>query len=451
MDDLFGTDGVRGEANEDLTPDLAVRLGRACNLLASSGEKVVVGRDTRRSGAMLQSGLICGLASVGLEVLDLGVIPTPAVAELGPRYEAKLGAVVSASHNRPEDNGIKFFDEAGFKISEEAEDRLQQAIMKEETPSPAHPCQIGKVDRVPAAEESYLDYLRSNCWGVSLSLEGLKVAVDCAHGATHRVAPRLLRSLGASVAAVNDRPTGDNINLDCGSTNPRPLQELVAEESFDLGVAYDGDGDRAVFVDSRGKLIDGDAVLYSVSNWYLEEGLLDPPLVVSTVMSNYGLEKSLDRNGINLVRTSVGDRYVAQRMQSSGALLGGEQSGHVIFGDSSVTGDGLITTLKVLTMVVRSEKTFPQLLEGFERYPQVLENVETDHKGELSNNGTIGEAVAKWEVRLGAEGRILVRPSGTQPVVRVMVEGKDRSLISEAADDLSRIVCRELNEKSVAL
>lgn len=439
---LFGTDGVRGVAGTELTPELALALGRAAWLLRDERNRAVIGRDTRRSGEMLAAALAAGLASVGLEVLDAGVVPTPAIPFLVERYGASFGAVVSASHNPAEDNGLKFFDRAGFKVPEELEQRLEEAV---NSGVPARPWGrgLGRVRPAPEAPQLYLERLLALA-SPGLGRLGLKLVVDCANGATSGLAGELFARLGLEAITIHDQPDGDNINLGCGSTDLRSLKEAVLHHRADLGVAYDGDGDRAIFVDHLGQEVDGDAVLFLAARALKAKGLLEPPIVVATVMSNLGLEEALKAEGIELVRTKVGDRYVAAELERRRCRLGGEQSGHIIFRDCSTTGDGLITTLKVLALLEEAGKPLGELAACLPRYPQVLHSIPVRDPELFHHHERLREAIAAFQARLDGVGRLLVRPSGTQPVVRVMVEGKDEALIREVGQELSRLIEREL-------
>ncbi|MFP4588778.1 MAG: phosphoglucosamine mutase [Candidatus Acetothermia bacterium] len=445
MSGLFGTDGVRGEANRDLAPELALKLGQACSRLVEAGGTVLVGRDTRRSGSMIQSALSSGITSVGLNVLDAGIIPTPALPLLEKHHGASLAAMISASHNLARDNGIKFFNSQGYKLSEDAEEQIEKALASELETTRVYGSDIGKVCRLSEARNQYLDLLKGSVVEGHAPFKGLKVLVDCANGATYCVAPGLLRDLGANVSSMGDQPDGDNINLNCGSTEMEALKQRMEAGNFDVGVAYDGDGDRALFVDENGAVVDGDQVLFLVASWLQKKDLLNPPLVIATVMSNLGLEKSLEKMGVELLRVQVGDRFVAEKLREAGALAGGEQSGHIIFPRYSPTGDGLITTLQILKILVASGEPLSELADRMEWYPQVLENVETENKNRFSLNGAIGEAIEEWEEILGDRGRILVRPSGTQSVIRVMVEASDKQLTARAAKEIAGEIERELN------
>lgn len=438
---LFGTDGVRGVAGTELTPELALALGRAATLLKDEWNRAVIGRDTRRSGEMLTAALAAGMASVGIDVIDVGVIPTPAIPFLTENYNASFGAVVSASHNPPEDNGIKFFDRAGFKIPEELEAGLEQAV-EDGVPTRPSGRGIGRIEGASEAPELYLSRLLEI--GEELRGLDLRVIVDCAHGATSRVAPELFARLGLEAIILHDRPDGDNINLGCGSTDLRSLKEAVLLYQADLGVAYDGDGDRALFVDHLGREVDGDAVLLITALEMKAREVLDPPLVVATVMSNLGLEESLKEHGIELIRTRVGDRYVAERLAETGALLGGEQSGHVIFRDYGTTGDGMITTLQVLRAINSTSRPLSELAAQLVRYPQVLHNIPVRDPRMFHQNKRIQEAISAFQVQLDGVGRLVVRPSGTQAVIRVMAEGRDEGLIRRISTELGGLIEREL-------
>jgi phosphoglucosamine mutase len=362
---------------------------------------------------------------------------------------ADLGLVVSASHNLARDNGIKFFTSSGLKLPRSQEKVMERALREGDGIHLAPADSVGKVEELDRGEgESlYLEILKEELSSSGLSgekpLAGLRVKLDCAHGATWRVAPRLLDELGAEVVPLNVSPTGSNINRNCGSTQMEFLQKKVKQG--EIGLAYDGDGDRVLFVDEEGELVDGDAVLFLAASCYQERGLLQPPLVVATTMSNFGLEKALEEKGIELLRTKVGDRFVAQKMKEKGALIGGEQSGHLIFSEISDTGDGLVTAAKVLGMVKERGERLADLADGFRKYPQFLENVKTENKERLSLDDALAESVRDWEERLGERGRVLIRPSGTQDVVRVMVEATAEDLARQAAKDLAQAVDRQLN------
>ncbi|MFQ5795077.1 MAG: phosphoglucosamine mutase [Candidatus Bipolaricaulia bacterium] len=444
---MFGTDGVRGIANRELTPELAMGLGRAASLLAA-GEfdaRAVVGRDTRRSGAMLEAAFAAGLASVGIDVLLVGVVPTPTIPFLIREFDARFGTMISASHNPAEDNGIKFFGPDGFKIPESLEAHLETALI-EKAKGEKRPMGtgIGRIRVVEDGLRGYRAYLADEVMENS-DLDGVSILIDCANGATSEVASRVLRGLGAELIPIHNAPDGDNINRACGSTDMRMLQNAVRLYDVDLGAAYDGDGDRVLMVDADGEIVDGDQLMVCAALHLEGRGRLDPRTVVATVMSNMGMERALNRHKIELIRTRVGDRYVAQEMEACGARLGGEQCGHIIFRDHSTTGDGLITTLKILEVMKAETASLKELVAQMERYPQALRNVPAQYKERFSASEPIEEALTVQRRRFGEAVRILVRPSGTQPVIRVMVEGEDEPLIAEIADKLATVIEKELN------
>jgi phosphoglucosamine mutase len=439
---LFGTDGVRGVAGIELTPELALALGRAAGLLSDERSRAVLGRDTRRSGEMIGAALLAGMASAGIEALDIGVIPTPAIPFFVEEYQASFGVVVSASHNPAEDNGIKFFNRDGFKIGEELEAQLEEAV----TSGPAERSssrKIGRIKEIKEARGRYLDHLLR--LGAELQGMPLKLVLDCANGATSKIAPELFSRLGIEAVSLHDQPDGDNINLGCGSTDLRGLQEAVLLYQADLGVAFDGDGDRALFVDHRGGQVDGDAVLLIAALQMKGDGALSPPQVVATVMSNLGLEEALGEKEIELIRTQVGDRYVAEKLEELRAKLGGEQSGHLIFREKSTTGDGLITALELLKALKRSGEPLADLATGLTRHPQFLHSVPVRDVGLFHHSERLQEAISTFKLQLDGVGRLLVRPSGTQPVIRVMVEGRDEALIRRIGMELGGLIARELN------
>lgn len=444
--DLFGTDGLRGEVNEDITPELAMKLGKSTSIITEKGDSVLVCSDTRQSGKTLEYALASGISSIGRDALLLDVLPTPGVPLLMERFDAEVGAVVSASHNLARDNGIKFFDSAGLKLTPNVEEKLEKYIVTGDGERWASWKEIGDISIVENPEDLYIEALKDRLGKIAPSLDGLELTLDCAHGATYRVAPRIFAEAGAEVNPIGVSPSGFNINENCGSTSLDRLKEEVVSRGDDLGVAFDGDGDRALFVDERGQEVDGDRVLYFASKYLLERGELDPPVVVSTVMSNLGLEKSLSELGIELVRTQVGDKYVAQEMVNLGAQIGGEQSGHIIFRDVNTTGDGVVTALMVLEILQQTGKKLSQLGEEMLHCPQVLVNVPTKNKEDFQADGRIQAEIDNWERELGEKGRTLVRPSGTQDVIRVMVEGENQEQAEMVADKLGSFIDRELNQ-----
>jgi len=438
---LFGTDGVRGVANLDLTPELALRLGRAAgHVLGGPGHSVVIGRDTRRSGRMLESALAAGLCSVGMEVRLVGHIPTPGLAYLAKAHDFIAGAVISASHNPAPDNGIKFFDNRAQKLPDATEDRIEALMTGEDTlPRPTEGG-IGLVGDARGLVKDYEDFLVS----MAPRLEGMRIALDCANGSTYRVAPAVFAHAGAEVLAFFDTPDGLNINAGSGATAPEALQRLVAQNKADAGFAFDGDGDRVIVVDERGRAHNGDFVLALAARHFARHGRLDPMLVVGTVMTNGGLESTLAKDGIALVRTQVGDRYVWEEMERRGAQFGGESSGHVIFREYSATGDGILTALEVLHLARNEGRTLAQLADDMQFWPQVTRNVKAARRREWEQNDAFRAAKKEAEITLGSTGRLLVRPSGTEPVLRITVEARDATLASSTADMLARVAEREL-------
>ncbi len=423
---LFGTDGVRGVANRDLTPELAFRIGRAHgHLLARDGPRprVAIGRDTRISGQMLEASYLAGLCASGTDVLLLGVIPTPGVAWLVGQLQARGGAVISASHNPVRDNGIKLLNAQGFKLSDQEEEALEELISQADSlPRPVGG-DLGRVESLAReAEDLYVQYL-VDC--SPSRLDGLRLVLDCAHGAAWRVGPRVFGQLGAEVTVLHAEPDGVNINHDCGSTHPGALLHAVPERSARLGLAFDGDADRCLACDETGTLVDGDPMLLVFARWLKQHGRLNQGMVVTTVMANYGLEEALKRHGIQMVRTPVGDRHVLAEMRRDGAVLGGEQSGHIIFLEHATTGDGVLTGVMLAAIVHGSDEPLSHLAREMTRMPQILVNVAVRDKNNWNQDPAIAEAVARAEADLRDRGRVLVRPSGTENLVRVMVEGPD--------------------------
>ncbi len=443
--DLFGTDGLRGEVNEEVTPELALKLGKSTSLITDKGDRVLISTDTRQSGRALEYALASGIASTGRNAFLLDVLPTPAVPLLLDEFDAKVGAVVSASHNLAKDNGIKFFDSKGLKLTPNVEERLEQFIVSGDGESRANWEEIGSVNAVDESEELYVKYLKKRFDEGLPDLSGLELTVDCANGATYRVAPKIFSNLGAEISSIGVNPDGFNINENCGSTSLGQLKESVSSGESDLGIAFDGDGDRALFIDEEGNEVNGDRVLYFASRYLHENDRLHPPVVVSTVMSNLGLENSLSELGIELVRTRVGDKYVAQEMINRGAEVGGEQSGHIIFRNINTTGDGIVTALMVLSIIQETGKGLSELGSDMMHYPQYLENVPTDNKEDFQVDGAIKAEISRWEKELGDSGRTLVRPSGTQDLIRVMVEGRDQETAKKAVSELAGFIDAELN------
>jgi phosphoglucosamine mutase len=437
MGRLFGTDGVRGIANRELSAELAFRLGRAAvTALAETGlsrPHIAVGRDTRASGEFLEAALTSGICSAGGDAILLGVCTTPSVAFLTTDLGAEAGAVISASHNPAEYNGIKFFGASGYKLPDDVEREIEDIVDQDSGPRPAGRG-VGRVLRVDDASERYLRHLQSAADG---SLDWMRVVVDCAHGAASRVAPEILRRLGASVLPINDRPDGWNINEGVGATVPEVVALAVVDADAEVGVAHDGDADRAMFADHLGNVIDGDQVLAACALAMKESGQLPRDTVVTTVMANLGFRKCMEEAGIHVIQTKVGDRYVLEAMLQNGAELGGEQSGHVIFLRHATTGDGLLTAVQFLTLARRSGATVAELAGSMQKFPQVLLNVTIEDGGRLARADPVWEAVRQAEEVLGEQGRVLVRASGTEPVIRVMVEAATEDEARKHAEALS--------------
>lgn len=443
MPKLFGTDGVRGVANRDLTPDLAVALGRAAGrVIAPNGGEVVVGRDTRISGAMLEGALIAGLCSAGVSVKNLGIVPTPAVAHLVLTEGLRGGGMVSASHNPVPDNGIKFFDASALKISADIEKAIEELMSEAPADLPTGTA-VGNEIPYPVGVEAYLGHLVAS---VPENLEGMKVVLDCAFGAAWQLAPEAFRSAGADVIAINDRPDGSRINVDCGSTSLAGLARRVLEEGADLGLAFDGDADRVLAVDESGATVDGDQIIALAAVHLKERGALKNDVVVSTVMANLGFTRALEGRGIEVVHAPVGDKYVVQAMLERSASLGGEQSGHIIFMEHASTGDGVLAGLQLTAIVASSGKPLSRLSSVFENVPQVLINVPVAKRDDLESAAGVWSAVGAAEAKLGEEGRVLLRPSGTEPLIRVMVEALDAGLARAVAEELADAVQASLGK-----
>jgi phosphoglucosamine mutase len=437
MGKYFGTDGVRGVANEGLTPELAFKLGRFGAFVLTKEKKrpkVVVGRDTRLSGEMLEAALIAGMLSIGCDVVRLGVVTTPAVAFLTRHLEADAGVMISASHNPFQDNGIKFFGADGFKLSDETEAEIEALLEAEdELPRPVGE-DLGRVIDDPEAVNAYLNHLKRT---IDTDLCGLHIVVDCANGAAYELAPHLLRDLGADVTAIYANPDGTNINVDCGSTHPERLQEEVLKQQAHLGLAFDGDADRLIAVDDKGELIDGDQIMIICGEYLKEKGLLRGDTIVTTVMSNLGFFKAAEAMGIRTERTKVGDRYVMEKMREGGYNLGGEQSGHIIFLDYNTTGDGLLTAVQLLRVMKEKGQTLHGLGQKMKKYPQLLVNVRVKEKNGWDQNEAIRARIVEAERMLGGDGRVLVRPSGTEQLIRVMAEGPEEGLLETVVNHIA--------------
>lgn len=442
MGRLFGTDGVRGVYGRELTDELAFALGRAAVTVLARAEHhrpvLVIGRDTRASGEPLERALAEGIRSAGADVILAGVVPTPAVAFLTVDLGAGAGVVISASHNPPEDNGIKFFGPFGYKLSDELEDEIEAELARGGGPAADRE---GRVREAPDALERYVRHLVE---AAEARLDGMRVVVDCANGAAYRVAPEVLRRLGADVYPIFDAPDGSNINVGCGALHPEVVAHAVRAAGADAGVAHDGDADRALFADAEGRVIDGDQVLAACALAMKEAGRLSGDLIVTTVMANLGLRRAMDAAGIGVVQTRVGDRYVLEEMLARGAALGGEQSGHVVFAEHATTGDGILTAVRFLSLAVRTGRTVAELAAAMPRFPQVLENVRVAHKERLDEADEVRAAVEAAERALDGTGRVLVRASGTEPLVRVMVEAESEERARTVARELAEVVARAL-------
>ncbi len=442
MGKYFGTDGIRGVANKELTPELAYKLARASayKLNSDNNKLIIIGKDTRRSGDMLESALVSGYTSMGYDVYLLGVIPTPAVAYLTKYYGAEAGIVISASHNPAEFNGIKYFGSNGFKLPDDVEEEIEEIIdnYKNIDMRPIGK-EIGIVEYKTDAKDIYVKYLSSR---VQLDLTGIKVAIDCGHGATSEIAPKLFKSLGADVESINISPNGLNINDECGSTCPEKTQDLVRKTNANIGFSYDGDGDRLITVDENGDTLNGDHFLAACAYYMKEKNTLKNSGIVGTVMTNIGLDEFLETIDVSIEKASVGDRYVLEIMQEKGYNLGGEQSGHIIFLDDNTTGDGILSSLKILEVMVGSKKKVSELNRLMTTYPQVLLNakVKNENKNAYKKDEFILEEISKVEEKFHGEGRVLIRPSGTEPLVRVMIEGKDQDMLESEAKKLVTIL-----------
>ena len=445
MGKFFGTDGVRGVANVELTPELVYKLGRAGAFVLTKHNKnnrteIIVGMDTRISGDMLEAALIAGICSVGAKVVSLGVCPTPAVALLVRKYKADAGVVISASHNPVEDNGIKFFNSLGFKLSDEIENEIESYMTDrwEEIPTP-HGDMVGSKVVCDSAIDEYVEFLQST---TDIKLDGIKVAIDCANGATYQAAPLALEGLGAEVLAIHREPDGTNINKDCGSTHMESLASFVVENKCDMGIAFDGDGDRCLGVDSQGNTVDGDIIMAICGKYMKDNGLLKNDTIVATVMSNLGLFIMGNENDITIEKTKVGDRYVLEQLLKTGNSLGGEQSGHIIFFEHNTTGDGILAAIQLLTTLKKTGKTLDEAKQIMEVLPQVLINarVKNKNKNEYLNNEEIKNEIEKLEAKFSGEGRVLIRPSGTEPIVRVMIEGRNQKEIQQEAKRLADLI-----------
>ncbi|MBS4179097.1 phosphoglucosamine mutase [Lederbergia citrea] len=445
MGKYFGTDGVRGVANAELTPELAFKLGRFGGYVLTKDTdrpKILIGRDTRVSGHMLEGALVSGLLSIGAEVMRLGVISTPGVAYLTKALGAQAGVMISASHNPVADNGIKFFGSDGFKLSDEQEEEIENLLdLEEDTlPRPVG-ADLGLVNDYFEGGQKYLQFLKQS---VDEDFSGIHVALDCAHGATSSLATHLFADLEADISTMGAAPNGLNINEGVGSTHPKALSAFVKEKGADVGLAFDGDGDRLIAIDENGDMVDGDQILYICAKHLKEEGRLKQSTVVSTVMSNLGYYKGLEELDINSVQTAVGDRYVVEEMKNNGYTLGGEQSGHIIFLDYNTTGDGLLTGLQLVNIMKLTGKPLSELAKGMKKYPQKLVNIKVTDKYHVTDNEKVKEVIEQVEAEMNGNGRILVRPSGTEPLVRVMAEAPTVEACENFVDRISAVVQAEM-------
>ncbi|WP_022853547.1 phosphoglucosamine mutase [Thermodesulfatator atlanticus] len=449
MGKLFGTDGIRGKANKwPMTPEIALQVGRAVGYLFKnhgSKHKILIGKDTRLSGYLLENAIASGLCSMGAEALFVGPLPTPAIAFLTTDMRCDAGIVISASHNPYYDNGIKIFGRDGFKLSDALEEEIEDMVLNDSISSKrAQNEEIGKAYRIEDARGRYVVHLK-NTFPKGETLEGLKIVLDCANGAAYKVAPAVFEELGAEVIKIGVSPNGLNINDGCGALYPQKVAELVRQENAHLGIALDGDADRVIVIDEKGRIVDGDQILAMCAREMKENGTLKGDAVVATVMSNMGLEKVLESMGLRLIRTKVGDRFVVERMREEGINLGGEQSGHIIFLDHATTGDGILAALQVLAVMKRHGKPLSELADIFEKYPQVLVNVKVKEKVPQEEIPGLSELVAKVEKELGDEGRVLIRPSGTEPKYRVMLEGLDEAKIKAYAEEIAALIREKLS------
>jgi phosphoglucosamine mutase len=433
----FGTDGIRGLANSAITPELAMKVAQATGIVFRRGEhrhRAVIGKDTRLSSYMIEYAMVAGFTSVGMDALLLGPMPTPAVAMLTRSMRADIGVMISASHNLYEDNGIKLFGPDGYKLSDEVEARIEALLNADVAVKLSKPADLGRAMRVEGDRARYIEFAKRTLVR-NLSLEGLRIVVDCANGAAYKVAPEALWELGAEVFSIGVDPDGFNINRGVGSTSPAALVSKVREVRADIGIALDGDADRVLIVDEAGKVVDGDQVMAAIAQGWKDDGRLARPGIVATVMSNLGLERYLAELGLELARTPVGDRYVLEHMRGHGYNLGGEQSGHVILSDYATTGDGLVAALQVLAIVKRLGKPVSQVCHRFEPLPQVLKNVRVKAGSPLEQEEVV-RAIEAGRAQLGNKGRLVIRKSGTEPVIRVMGEGENLDLVERIVDDV---------------
>ncbi len=438
----FGTDGIRGTANKfPMTADVAMKVGMAAGISFQRGShrhRVVIGKDTRLSSYMIENAMVAGFCAAGMDVFLLGPVPTPAVAMLARSLRADIGVMISASHNPYHDNGIKLFGPDGYKLSDEIEARIESLIDRDLSAALPEADALGRAKRIDGVHDRYIEFAKRTL-PRSLSLTGMRIVVDCANGAGYKVAPAALWELGAEVVAINDEPNGKNINLECGSTHPAGLARKVHEVRADIGIALDGDADRMVIVDEMGEVVDGDQIMALIAETWHQAGRLQGRGVVATVMSNLGLERFLNGNGLELHRTKVGDRYVVEHMRAHGLNLGGEQSGHIVLSDFSTTGDGLVSALQVLACVKKAGRPASEVCRKFEPVPQLLKNVRYSG-GKPLETAPVRAAIEAGKAKLGESGRLVIRPSGTEPLIRVMAEGDDETLVEAVVNDIVGVI-----------
>ena len=442
MRKFFGTDGIRGQANSyPMTAEMALKVGMAAGLAFKNGghrHRVVIGKDTRLSGYMLENALVAGFTSVGMDVFLLGPLPTPAVAMLTRSLRTDLGVMISASHNPFQDNGIKFFGPDGFKLSDQIEKTIEELMESDLTSHLPSASELGRAKRIDGAQQRYIEFAKRTL-PREMSLEGLRVVIDCANGAAYKVAPEALWELGADVITMGVTPDGFNINKECGSTSTDALSRKAHEVRADIGIALDGDADRVIIVDENGSVVDGDQLMAVVAQSWQQSNRLSAPGIVATVMSNLGLERYLQSLGLGLARTKVGDRYVVEHMRANGYNVGGEQSGHIVLSDFATTGDGLIAGLQVLACVKDQDKPVSEVCRRFEPVPQILKNVRYKG-GKPLEQDLVKSAIEDGEARLGNSGRLVIRASGTEPLIRVMAEGDDAELVKQVVNDIAGVV-----------
>ncbi|MEA1939254.1 MAG: phosphoglucosamine mutase [Candidatus Caldatribacteriota bacterium] len=446
MKKLFGTDGIRGIANrEPITAETAFQIGRAGAYLFKDNPdpKILIGKDTRISGGMLESALMAGICSMGVNVLRVGVMPTPAVAYLNKIYNADCGIVISASHNPFDNNGIKYITKDGFKFSDSREEEIEKIYFENYTKNKRPTGKnIGVITDLIDANEKYIDYIKKIIPS-SFNLNNYKIVVDCANGALYKIAPLIFKDLGAKVISINDKPDGININLNCGATHTDSLKKEVLKHDADLGLAFDGDADRVIAVDEKGEKVDGDQIMAICALNLIKKDKLLNKTIVTTIMSNMGFDRTIKEAGGKVIRTDIGDRYVFEKMKDVNAILGGEQSGHIIFLQHGTTGDGLITSLQLLQVISEEGKALSNLASLMKRYPQILLNFKIKNKSKFFKNASIGKIIKVVEKELDGDGRIFIRPSGTEPLIRILLEDKDQKKLNIISKDLKEVIMKE--------